>query len=416
MAASTPANLTVDVAVVGGGIAGASLAASLARAGLGVTIVERERRFRDRVRGEALHPWGAAEADRLGLVPLLRAAGGRPLPVWQRYADRAPIDPYLWSDDLPHGLVEWAIPHPSLQETLLAHAASCGARLVRPARVISYRRVAGRAEIDIAAADDLRTVCARIVVGADGGHSPARRWLGAATKRDPVHHMIGGGLLDGVSLDASSTHQAYPPGGMVVIFPQGDGRARAYVVCDPARAATYRGSAAVADFIAACATPLPEGAFALAVAAGPVAFFPAVDVWPDRLTSDRLVLIGDAAGVNDPSQGHGLSLAFRDARELRDLLLDDADWSRAISMFAARRAAYAAVLRAHARWAGLLTVDQGPAADARRERVARARDADPTAGGFAGLYAFGPDGLVPDERARQHFFGEDLPLPALATR
>jgi 2-polyprenyl-6-methoxyphenol hydroxylase-like FAD-dependent oxidoreductase len=47
----------VDVVIVGGGIAGSSLAASLANAGLGVVGVERERRFRDRVRGESLHPW-----------------------------------------------------------------------------------------------------------------------------------------------------------------------------------------------------------------------------------------------------------------------------------------------------------------------------------------------------------------------
>jgi len=48
----------VDVVIVGGGIAGSSLAAALAKAGLGVVVVERERRFRDRVRGESVHPWG----------------------------------------------------------------------------------------------------------------------------------------------------------------------------------------------------------------------------------------------------------------------------------------------------------------------------------------------------------------------
>ena len=77
----TPTGLAVDVAIVGGGVAGSNLAAALAAVGLGVVVVEREARFRDRIRGEALHPWGAAEADRLGLVPVLRAAVGQPLPV-----------------------------------------------------------------------------------------------------------------------------------------------------------------------------------------------------------------------------------------------------------------------------------------------------------------------------------------------
>ncbi|MDQ3780771.1 MAG: FAD-dependent monooxygenase, partial [Chloroflexota bacterium] len=64
----TSSVLETDVAIVGGGVAGSSLGATLAAAGIGVVIVEREARFRDRIRGEGLHPWGAAEANRLGLT------------------------------------------------------------------------------------------------------------------------------------------------------------------------------------------------------------------------------------------------------------------------------------------------------------------------------------------------------------
>ncbi len=57
MGISSSTVLTADVAVVGGGVAGSSVAAVLASAGLGVVLVEREARFRDRVRGESIHPW-----------------------------------------------------------------------------------------------------------------------------------------------------------------------------------------------------------------------------------------------------------------------------------------------------------------------------------------------------------------------
>jgi hypothetical protein len=50
----------------------------------------------------------------------------------------------------------------------------------------------------------------------------------------------------------------------------------------------------------------------------------------------------------------------------------------------------------------------GLEADNRRERHARAREIDPTLGGFALLEEIGPDGLIADEAARRHFFGEDL--------
>jgi flavin-dependent dehydrogenase len=41
-----------DVVIVGAGIAGASLATVLARSGIEVVVLERQREYRDRVRGE----------------------------------------------------------------------------------------------------------------------------------------------------------------------------------------------------------------------------------------------------------------------------------------------------------------------------------------------------------------------------
>lgn len=394
----------VDVAIVGGGVAGASVAATLATAGLGVVVVEREPRFRDRVRGESIHPWGAREADRLGLLSVLRAAGVNELPLWQRYADRTPQEPYRWTDDTPEGHVELGIFHPALQQALLDHARDAGATVLRPARVTAYRG-GDRPEIEVATDKGSITVRARLVVGADGRTSAARRWLGAATLTDPVHHAIGGCLLDGVDLDPSRTHAARSPGMLALVFPQGGGRARAYLVCGNERAAAIRAGDG-AGFIAALAPHFPDGAFAGAAAIGPAAFFPNADIWPDRIADDAVVLVGDAAGANDPSVGQGLSLIFRDTRELRDLLLGTHDWRRAIRAFAERRATYYAVLREHARWHGILAIEEGPEADARRARVDRARAEDPGAGGFGNIFSLGPDGLVADDAARRRFLAE----------
>ena len=51
-----------DVIVVGGGIVGSTLAGVLARSGVGVLVLEKEERFRDRVRGEGTWPYGVADA------------------------------------------------------------------------------------------------------------------------------------------------------------------------------------------------------------------------------------------------------------------------------------------------------------------------------------------------------------------
>src|SRR5262245_19901540 len=67
---------TLEVIIVGGGIAGNALAAVLARAGKSVLVLERSTVYRDRVRGEYFQPWGVAEALRLGLHETLLRAGG----------------------------------------------------------------------------------------------------------------------------------------------------------------------------------------------------------------------------------------------------------------------------------------------------------------------------------------------------
>ena len=67
---------TRDVVIVGGGIAGSAIAAALAPAGVDVLVIERQVKYRDRVRGEYLQPWGVAEARRLGVEQTLLDAGG----------------------------------------------------------------------------------------------------------------------------------------------------------------------------------------------------------------------------------------------------------------------------------------------------------------------------------------------------
>lgn len=395
-----------DIVIAGGSIAGASLAGVLAREGWRVAVIERSATFRDRVRGEGIHPWGVAEAGRLGLLPVLQAAGAHALPVWQSYTNRVPDQPYVWAKDSIGGYPEMSVYHPALQQTTLDWAREQGATIYRPAAAIAVRP-GTRPEVDVAAGDRVETLRTRLVAGADGRYSRVRRWLGISARRDRVHHLVGGGLLDGVLLDPEAAHAGVFPGGRMFLLPQGQGRARAYVIISPQRFAEHQPQLPHA-FIALCASVLPAGALDRAAVAGPVAFFPNADMWSAALTAPGVVLIGDAAGANDPSVGNGLSLVYRDVRVLRDALRSTANWDDATAAYAECRQRDFAVLRAHAQWLGILTTEEGAAADARRERVARAREADPSAAGFGLIFARGPDGLVADEAARRHFFGEDL--------
>jgi menaquinone-9 beta-reductase len=395
----------VDVAIIGGGIAGSSLAIALRRAGLDVALVEREASFRDRIRGEAIHPWGVREVDALGLRPLLQHAGAVELPFWTTYRDRTPSEPYAWTSDVPDSPPEISVSHPRLQEILIRAASDEGALVFRPATATPSRAQGGWT-IRIESDDRVVDVRARLLVGADGKTSATRKLLGGAIKRDPVHHQFGGMLATGIDLPRNSAHQGFYEGGFAMLFPQEEDRWRIYLAGAISLQRELMGPGARPEFLRRVAECFPEGALPDAEPAGPMGFFPNADTPIDPIAGDGIVLIGDAAGANDPTQGHGLSLVFRDVRVLRDLIAHDIE--SAPDGFADQRKAYYHVLRTHAAWAAPLLTDTGETAEALRAQVRRAREIDPAAEGYGMLFAKGPDGLQTDEETRRRFYGEHI--------
>jgi len=406
---------TIDVLIAGGGVAGSALGAVLAREGRAVAIVEREPVFRDRIRGESIHPWGVKELRAIGLEDaLLAGAGAIELPRWTRYRDGAQDDSFRWDALMPGSPGEISVRHPAMQEALLAAAQSAGATVHRPASV-ALRRAGEGIVATVETSEGVIAYAPRLVVGADGQRSAVRRWIGGTARRDPIHHAIAGAIVSGLHLDPDSAHQAYFPGGFAMVFPQTGGTNRIYFVCPTPEAERLQREELPDALIAAMRPWLPDGAVGDWRSEGPAGFFPNADIVVDVTHAPGVVLIGDAAGANDPSQGHGLALAFSDVRALRDLLLQGDDWDAVPAAFAAGQRPARETLRQHAIWSAPLMTGTGPEADALRAQVAEARAADPSAGGFAPIFMTGPEGLVADEAARRHFLGEDLFPPVEAT-
>ena len=393
-----------DVVIAGGGLAGSALGGVLARSGLGVLVVEKESAFRDRIRGELTFPWGHSEALRVGLGQPLDRVGLVPLPVLDFYQDGQCVDSQRWETISIDALPAIGFSHPHLQEVVLTWAESQGATVLRPAKVVG---VSDGTRPSVSVVKDGRAMEFRtkLAVGADGKTSGARRWLRADTVTDPEHHRFGGLLVSNVHWD-DTFGWATTPAAAVGWFATGADSCRVYIRLG-ADQVRETGVARAADaFVAFAAAYMPEGTLDHARQAGPIGFFPNSCAWSSRIALGHRVLVGDAAGSLDPTQGLGTSLLFRDVRTLSELLMSDGDWERATSEFARRRQAYYEVLRAYDLWCALLDAEEGPEADRRRELNTAAREADPTLGGFATLEACGPDGLVPDDAARRIFFGE----------
>jgi 2-polyprenyl-6-methoxyphenol hydroxylase-like FAD-dependent oxidoreductase len=392
---------TFDVIVVGGGLAGSALAGVLAQAGLGVLVVEREAAFRDRIRGELTWPWGVAESRQLGLEEVTQRVGRVELPAVQFYEDQrvAVTEPF---ERVP--MIGFS--HPHLQEALFTWAGLQGATTMRPAKASAFA-FNGRPAVTVVADGRSVDFTARLVVGADGKLSAVRRWAGGETQADAEHHRFGGMLVTGLPATWLVLADARTAPTECIWFDQSASATRLYLRMSAERLRESGVDRSFAAFVSYAAAFMPEGALAGAQQAGPIGFFPNSNVWASRIAGDGVVLIGDAAGAADPSGGLGTSLLFRDVRELRDLLLSERDWAAAVAEFALRRGRYYEVVRAYDRWMGQLFAEEGAEADRRRAGHVRAREHDPTLGGFGLIEAQGPDGLVADDRARRVYFGDD---------
>lgn len=397
-------NREFDVVIAGGGFAGSSLGGVLARGGLDVAIVERERQFRDRIRGEFTWPWGRAEIDRLGLLPTFESIGALPLLRMDEYLEGA----YSRTIDVvPRpGLT---FQHAPLQEALLDWARNQGVEIIRPARVLGFYSD-GSPALRFDCNGSLESIAARLVVAATGRESGAREWNGGTSATDPEHHRFGGVSIEGTEFPDGSLLLGQNSPEQALLFHLGNGLARLYLrtfddVLQKTRLA--RSFDSLLDYIRPWFAP---EVLANAKQIGPLGFFPNSNSWATKLTTPGLALIGDVAGSADPSGGHGTSLVFRDVHTLSDLLLASDDWATALGTYATERRAYFEVIRARDHWYGEVAAGRGSEGEARRARQAKARELDPTLSGFGAIEFLGPDGLIPDEAHRQIYFGEHISL------
>ena len=322
---STVRNNGHEVVIVGGGIAGASLAFGLATAGQSVLVLEATEQFDDRVRGESMLPWGVKEAQTIGVADVLLAAGGHCSGRWRRYGEGSEPRDIPISILVPGVNGTLNLAHPVACQTLLDAAEASGATIERG--VTDVRIVGGTSPtICYRQRGESRSATTLLIVGADGRGSAVRRGAGIALHEQSADGFVAGMLVDGLSKMADHDALCDTDNGLFLLFPQGNGRARAYHVVPPALRTRYAGTEGPQRFLADSALLPTEMREVMVNArpAGPCAAFPGSDAWTDRPFVDGVVLIGDAAGHNDPTAGCGLSVAMRDARIVRDLVLNGA--------------------------------------------------------------------------------------------
>lgn len=315
-----------DLVVVGGGIAGSSLAGFLAEQGVDVLILEKTSEFRDENRGELLWPWGVREAQLLGVYDILVRAGGHP--VGATWAWNSLTPGVRGDNDLAKFFPEvdgsLNLGHPQGRQALLDYAEEKGAGLRRGVGPIEVSQ-GSVSWVENGAQQEARC---RLIVGADGRRSAVRQQAGIQLHRGPIEHYAAGVLLASEDIPSDANIVARENSTHFLSFPQANGHARVYQ-CIPSEARSrFGGREGEKRFLELSDLEcLPNStAWSEAETAGPLGTFPCGDTWVDSPLTDGVALIGDAGGYNNLLIGQGLSLALRDARILGELLIGD-DWS-----------------------------------------------------------------------------------------
>ncbi|HKV05284.1 MAG TPA: NAD(P)/FAD-dependent oxidoreductase [Candidatus Acidoferrales bacterium] len=390
-----------DIVTVGGGLAGSAFAAAMAQRSVRVLVLEQETRFRDRIRGEFLCPWGVAEVKALGLLETFYRAGARDI-AWVDMG-MGPRDLVATTKPQLPGISYF---HPELQEALLDAAQKAGAEVRRGAAV---RKIEAGAKpvLECDGNGSVDRVTARLIVAADGRNSAARKWAGFQSTRDDHPFLLAGVLLGGVTFrqDMCSFVFNSDLGTVTGTVPQNKGRVRAYFGYPTSSTYRLQGKGNLPLFLGESAktTPMLAEAYAKAASDGPLASFDANDSWTQHPYRDGVALIGDAAGTSDPSFGQGMSLTFRDARVLRDHLLQHSDWDRAAHRYAEEHDSYFANCHSASQMLRTVFQEQTPEAKRIQQRAFPLIAQDPTR--IPDHLMSGPD-LPTDEAVRSRFFGE----------
>ncbi|BDG02932.1 NAD(P)/FAD-dependent oxidoreductase [Anaeromyxobacter oryzae] len=309
-----------DVLVVGARPAGAATTMLLARAGLRVLAVDREREGSDTLSTHALMRAGVLQLRRWGVLGAVEAAGTPAVRAATFHYGAESIAVLVKPRDGVDAL--YAPRRTTLDPLLVSAAREAGAHVAHEVVLTDVARGrGGRVEGATLALPDGRRhpVSVGLIVGADGRRSRVARAVGAPVERSGRHaSAVVYGYWSGLPVDGY--HWYYEDGVSAGALPTDGGRTCLFVAVPARRFAEALGGGVGVDALyeRALAVAAPSLARALGGARldGKLRPFAGERGFLRRSWGPGWALVGDAGYYKDPITAHGITDALRDAELL----------------------------------------------------------------------------------------------------
>ncbi len=314
-----------DIVIVGGGLVGASLAASLRHSGLSLALVESQcspalpedpelADWDSRI--YAISPGSRSYLEEAGVWAHMDMRRVAPVEQMRVHGDDAKLEFSAYQMGVPE--LACILENRELQHALwqvLRHQDNL--TLLQPVRCASLNVGEKAAELEL---QDGARIRAKLVVGADGRDSWVRNQVGlGATPTDYRQHGVVANFTTELP-HRGIAYQWFRPDGILALLPLPGNRVSMVWSVGPEDSAGL--TALTREELAAKVAAAAHHTLGKMEVITPAAAFPLRLLVLPQISAPRIALIGDAAHNMHPLAGQGVNTGFRDAQELAKTLLE----------------------------------------------------------------------------------------------
>ncbi len=314
------ADLDCDLAIVGGGIVGATLAAALKDSGLRIIIIEAQplEVAAAKTQAYAFSPLSSRIYKGIGIWDKI-------VPYIGKYSNISlsdgnyPQQVKFGAQDFPGKYLGYVAQHNIVLTALQKHLADCpNLTWLCPGKVTNVVTDKTFSLIEVKVNQEKHLIKTKLVVGADGARSHIRSLAGIKARGWKYWQSCVAFTIKHTALENNTAFERFWPSGPMGVLPLPGNRCQ-IVWTNPHAEAKALAELNETDFLAKLQT-YTGGVLGDLELVSDRLVFPVQLMQCDRYIRSRLALVGDAAHCCHPVGGQGLNLGIRDAASLAQVL------------------------------------------------------------------------------------------------